>query len=250
VTSTLRRNLWSTTAKRHTTPFYRYLGYSREDWQRSIALLCYMRMYWNMPSIHYGQKRKQDFFRQYWAGRETAGMLKKVETHQKDEMAKRRADFITMYREIQSQSGAAEEIADSLLAFRDENLHSPAVGELRNEVQSRLERYSTYISQTPVSSHTDFEDWDPNVTKQRVDIILDTVGPLHGPKRNIRPEEFVPNPFLTGFTEGSAASFLQQPMMQPADPQVVRYLPVKNLVPAWRLVPVWKLVPVWRLVPV
>ncbi len=89
-----------------------FLGYSREDWQRSITLLCYrsitllcyLRMFWNRPSIHYGSKRKQDFFRQYWAGRETEDMLRKVENRQKDEKAKRRADFLTLYREIQSQS--------------------------------------------------------------------------------------------------------------------------------------------------
>ena len=193
----------------HDAILNRYLGYSREDWQRAICLLCYLRMYWNRPSTHYGQKRKQDFLRQYWAGCETPDMVKKVENRPKNEMAKRRPDFMTLYREIQSQSGATEEIADSLLAVRDENLHAPAVGELRNEVQSRLERYSAYISQTPVSSSSDFQDWDPDVAKQRMDIILDSVAPLHGPKRNIRPEEFVPNPFLAGFTEGSATSFLQ-----------------------------------------
>jgi hypothetical protein len=187
----------------------RFLGYSREDWQRSITLLCYLRMFWNRPSIHYGSKRKQDFFRQYWAGCETEDMLRKVENRQKDEKPKRRADFLTLYREIQSQSGVAGEIADSLLAIQSKNLDAPAVGELRNEVQSRLERYSAYISQTPASDHRDFQDWDPNVVKQHMAIILDSVAPLHGPQRNIRPEEFVPNPFLAKFAEGTVPSFLQ-----------------------------------------
>ncbi|KAK0751902.1 hypothetical protein B0T18DRAFT_79517 [Schizothecium vesticola] len=193
----------------HDAILNRFLGYSREDWQRAITLLCYLRMSWNKPSAHYAQKRKQDFFRQYWAGRETADILRKVENRQKDEKAKRRADFLTLYREIQSQSGVAGEIADSLLAVQSENLDAPAVGELRNEVQSRLERYSAYISQTPASDHQDFEDWDPNVVDRHMAIILDSVAPLHGPQRNIHPEEFIPNPFLANYAEGTVASFCQ-----------------------------------------
>ncbi|KAK0716608.1 hypothetical protein B0T21DRAFT_352035 [Apiosordaria backusii] len=103
----------------HDAILNRFLGFSKEDWQRAITLLCYLRMFWNRPSIHYGQKRKQDFFRQYWASRETGEMLQKVENREKEERAKRRADFLTLYREVQSQSGVAGEIADSLLAFQE-----------------------------------------------------------------------------------------------------------------------------------
>ena len=42
-------------------------------------------------------------------------MAQKVENRQKDEKAKRKAEFHTVYREIQSQPGVpVEEIADSL----------------------------------------------------------------------------------------------------------------------------------------
>jgi len=184
--------------KAHNAILDRFLGYSMEDWQRAITLLCYLRMFWSRPSVHYGQKRKQDFFRQYWAGRQT-----------EVEKAKRRADFMTLYREIQNQSGVAGEIADSLLAVLKGDMDVPAIGGLRNEVQSRLERYGAYISQTPASDHKDFQDWDPSVVEKQMAIILDSVAPLHGPRRNVRPEEFVPNPFLAGFTEGTVPSFLQ-----------------------------------------
>lgn len=41
-------------------------------------------------------------------------------------------------------------------------------------------------------------------------MIADSVGPLHGPRRNINAEEFVPNPFLSSFADGAdAKSFMQ-----------------------------------------
>lgn len=187
----------------------RFLGYSREDWQRAITLLCYLRMFWNRPSTHYGPKRKQDFLLQYWASRETGELRQKVENREKEEKAKRRADFLTLYREIQSQSGVAGGIADSLLAVGSNNLDAPAVGELRNELQSRLQLYGAYISQTPGGDHRDFQDWDPDVVKTRMAVIHNTVAPLHGPRRNIHHAEFVPNPFLAGFAAGTASSFLK-----------------------------------------
>lgn len=87
----------------HDAILNRLLGYSREDWQRAITLLCYLRMSWNRPFAHYGQKRKQEFLRQCWAGRETADILRKVDIREKDEKVKSRADFMMIYREIQSQ---------------------------------------------------------------------------------------------------------------------------------------------------
>ncbi|KAK0706073.1 hypothetical protein B0T26DRAFT_679803 [Lasiosphaeria miniovina] len=48
-----------------------------------------------MASTH-GQKRKQNFFRQYWASRETGEVLRKVENREKEERAKRRANFLRL----------------------------------------------------------------------------------------------------------------------------------------------------------
>jgi hypothetical protein len=63
----------------HDAILNRLLGYLREDWQRATTWLCYLRMSWSRPPIHYGQKRDQDFLRQYWTGRETPDIPRKVE---------------------------------------------------------------------------------------------------------------------------------------------------------------------------
>lgn len=74
----------------HDAIINRILGYSKKDWQRALTLPCYLRMFWNRPSIRYGQKRKQDFFRQYWASHERGEMLQKVKTRKKEVLDERR----------------------------------------------------------------------------------------------------------------------------------------------------------------
>lgn len=132
------------------------------------------------PSTHYGQKRKQDFIHQYWAGRETIDNLRKDEVREKNEKSKHWADFMTLYPKPM------------------------CVVVLREESRTRCWPSSQKI-------------WMPQplrtgiltIVEQHMATTLDSFTPLHGPQHNTRPGEFVPNLFLTMSAEGTVRTFLQ-----------------------------------------
>lgn len=51
--------------KAHDGLLNRYLGFRKEDRQRIIELFAYLRIHWNNPGHHYGQKRKMELLKQY-----------------------------------------------------------------------------------------------------------------------------------------------------------------------------------------
>ncbi|TPX11769.1 uncharacterized protein E0L32_007506 [Thyridium curvatum] len=174
--------------KAHDGLLNRYLGFSKEDWQRIIELFTYLRIHWNNPGHHYGQKRKMSCSSSIGPGPRPTRFKERSKIISEENSLKQ-ADFITFFRQIQSHGGVADDIADSLLAVRNLDFDSSHITQLREAIRSRLGVYNAYMDRENEGDSKETDPWKPPAAER--EMATDVGDAMHEPSgsNSLRPEK-------------------------------------------------------------